>query len=180
METANHCKVRELVRELRVGNGKDAAQAEPCRSDDGQFLRCNRANHAGYPDPTASDWPAVANKEISPVATLYTRTFAFKDSLSDEQVLKEWQFAIEEISPAILRVSGVRSAKFYSGAGALRADLSALVEMDDASVYERLLLDAGVRKHLGRMYGDWELSTAGQSFRREVTAELIHALSSTG
>ncbi|MBV9324004.1 MAG: hypothetical protein JO352_09490 [Chloroflexi bacterium] len=68
----------------------------------------------------------------------------------------------------------------YSGAGALRADLSALVELDDASVYERLLLDAGVRKLLERMYGNWDLTTAGQSFRREVTAELIQALSSTG
>jgi hypothetical protein len=114
------------------------------------------------------------------MATLYTRTFAFRDSISDEQVLNEWQFALEEISPAILRVSGVRSVKFYSGAGALRADLSALIEMDDASVYERVLLDAAVRKLLGRMYGNWDLTGAGQSFRREVTAELLHALSSTG
>ncbi|MBV9325985.1 MAG: hypothetical protein JO352_19640 [Chloroflexi bacterium] len=113
------------------------------------------------------------------MATLYTRTFAFKDSLSDEQVLKEWQFALEEVGPAVLKVSGVRSVKFYSGAGALRADLSALIEMEDASVYERVLLDADVRKLLGRMYGNWDLTTAGQSFRREVTAELIQALSST-
>jgi hypothetical protein len=79
-----------------------------------------------------------------------------------------------------MKVSGIRSVKFYSGAGALRADLSVLAEMDDASAYERLLVDAEVRKRLGRLYGAWDLTTAGQSFRREVTPELIRALSSAG
>jgi hypothetical protein len=110
--------------------------------------------------------------------TLYTRTFHFKDSLSDEQVLKEWQFLLEEVTPALLNVSGIRSVKFYSGAGALRADLSVLAEMEDASAYERLLVDPEVRKLLGRLYGAWDLKTAGQSFRREVTPQLIQALSS--
>lgn len=114
------------------------------------------------------------------MATLYTRTFNFKDSLSDEQVLKEWQFLLEELRPAVLKVSGIRSAKFYSGTGALRADLSALLEMDDAGAYEHLLVDTAVRKLLGRTYGAWDLKTAGQSFRRELTSELIQALSSTG
>lgn len=114
------------------------------------------------------------------MATLYTRTFNFKDSLSDKEVLEEWKFAIDVVTPAIAKVSGVRSVKFYSGAGALRADLTVLIDMDDAAVYERALLDAEVRKHLGRLYGDWDLKTAGQSFRREVTPELIRALSSTG
>lgn len=114
------------------------------------------------------------------MATLYTRTFNFKDSLSDAEVLEAWKFSMEEVLPAIQKVSGVRSVKFYSGAGALRADVTALIEMDDAAAYERLLLDAQVRKHLGRLYGYWDLKTAGQSFRREVTPELIRALSSTG
>ena len=114
------------------------------------------------------------------MATLYTRTFNLKDSLSDAEVLEVWKFTMEELVPALLEVSGVRSVKFYSGAGALRADLIGLVEMDDAAGYERLLLDSQVRKHLGRLYGSWDLKTAGQSFRREVTAELIRALSSTG
>jgi len=114
------------------------------------------------------------------MATLYTRTFNLKDALSDAEVLEAWKFTMEEVVPAILKVSGVRSVKFYSGAGALRADLTVLLEMDDAAAYERLLLDAQVRKHLGRLYGSWDLKTAGQSFRREVTAELIRALSSTG
>ncbi len=76
--------------------------------------------------------------------------------------------------------TGVRSVKFYSGAGALRADLSVQLEMDDAGAYERLLTDPAVRKILGRIYAAWDLNTAGQSFRREVTHELIQALSSTG
>jgi len=112
--------------------------------------------------------------------TLYTRTFSFKDSLSDAQVLDEWRFLTEEVVPAIQQVSGTRSVKVYSGAGALRADLTLLWEMDDASVYERALLDAVLRRMLGRIYGAWDLKTAGQSFRREITPELIRALSSTG
>ena len=113
------------------------------------------------------------------MATLYTRTFNFKDSLSDAEVLKEWQFLMDEVIPAIQKVSGIRSAKIYSGACALRADITAQFEMDDAAAYERLLYDAQVRKLLGRAYGAWDLKTSTQSFRREVTPELIRALSST-
>jgi len=112
--------------------------------------------------------------------TLYTRTLNLKDSLSDKEVLECWKFTMEEVIPAIQKVSGVRSVKAYSGAGALRADISILIEMDDAAAYERLLLDSEVRKFLGKLYGYWDLKTAGQSFRREVTPELIRALSSTG
>jgi hypothetical protein len=52
--------------------------------------------------------------------------------------------------------------------------------MEDASVYERAVVDPVLRKLLRRFYGAIDLKTAGQSFRREVTAELIRALSSTG
>lgn len=114
------------------------------------------------------------------MTTLYTRTFSFKDSLSDAEVLELWQFTMETVIPAIQKVKGIRSAKIYSGAGALRADLTVLFEMDDAAAYERLILDAEVRKHLGRLYGSWDLKSAGQSFRREISTELIRALSSTG
>jgi len=112
--------------------------------------------------------------------TLYTRTFHLKDSLSDAEVLDQWRFLMEEVVPAIQQVRGTRSVKVYSGAGALRADITLLWDMDDASVYERALVDPGLRKLLGRFYGAIDLKTAGQSFRREVTAELIRALSSTG
>ncbi|MER3404872.1 MAG: hypothetical protein C4289_06660 [Chloroflexota bacterium] len=113
--------------------------------------------------------------------TLYTRTYALKDMLADEEALAYWRFVMEEFAPACLGVPGIRSVKFYSGAGALRADLTGLIEMDDAAAYERLLLDPGVRKLLGRLYCAWDLKYAGQSFRREVTPELIRrALSSTG
>jgi hypothetical protein len=114
------------------------------------------------------------------MATLYTRTFNFKDSLSDEEILAEWRFLMTEVLPAVQQAPGVRSVKFFSGAGGLRADLSAQFELEDAGVYERLLLDAKVRTLLGRVYGAWDLKSAGQSFRREVTPELIKALSSTG
>ena len=114
------------------------------------------------------------------MTTLYTRTFNLKDSLSDAEVLEHWRFLMDEAVPAIQKVSGTRSIKAYSGAGALRADITFLWEMDDASVYERALLDSGVRQLLGKLYGAWDLKSAGQSFRREVTSDLIQALSSSG
>lgn len=114
------------------------------------------------------------------MATLYTRTFHLKDSLNDTEVLDQWRFLMEEVVPAVQKVRGTRTVKVYSGAGALRADITLLWEMDDAGVYERGLVDPELRKLLGRFYGAIDLKTAGQSFRREVTAELIRALSSTG
>ncbi len=113
------------------------------------------------------------------MATLYTRAFNLKDSLSDAEVLEHWRFIMEEVVPAIQKVRGTRSVKVYSGAGALRADITLFWEMDDASVYEQALLDSEVRRLLGKLYAGWDLKTAGQSFRREVTGELIKALSST-
>ena len=70
--------------------------------------------------------------------TLYTRIWNFKDSLSDAKVLEWWRWATMEFIPAIEKTKGTRSVKIYSGAGALRADISILWEMDDASVYERV------------------------------------------
>ena len=112
--------------------------------------------------------------------TLYTRRVNVKDSLSDEEVLEFWRVFMGEAVPAFRKVRGVRSVKAYSGAGALRADLTLLIEMDDAGAYERALFDPGVRQLLGRLYGALDLKTSTQSFRREVTPELISALSSTG
>ena len=111
--------------------------------------------------------------------TVYVRNFSFKDSLSDDQVLEEWKF-IMDLLGAIENVEGIRSVKFYSGAGALRAQIRAVIEMDDAAAYERLLFDPEVRQLLGRAYGAWDLNTSTQTFLREVTPELIAALSSSG
>ena len=113
------------------------------------------------------------------MTTLYVRTINLKDSLSDAEVLENWQYLMEEVIPAIENVPGTKSCKIYSGAGALRADLVFLWEMEDASVYERALVNSEVRKHLGRVYGSWDMKTATQSFRREVTPDLIKALSGT-
>jgi len=113
------------------------------------------------------------------MATVYRRSFNLKDSLSDADVLKYWQFLMDEAAPAVQRLKGVQSIRFYSGAGALRADCSVVIEMDDAGVYERLLVDPDVRKLLARLYGGMDLKTSTQSFRRQVTPALISALSST-
>jgi hypothetical protein len=110
--------------------------------------------------------------------SLYTRTFNLKDSLSDAEVVEHWRFLMEDLVPAIGKFKGTRSAKAYSGAGALRADITFHWEMDDAGVYERALLDPNLRKMIARVYTAWDLKTAAQSFRREVTAELLQALSS--
>ena len=112
--------------------------------------------------------------------TIYVRTFSFKDSLSDDELLEEWRFLGGELTQAIEKVEGIRSVKLYSGAGALRAQIRAVIEMDDSAGYERLLFDANVRKLLGRAYGAWNLKESTQTFLREVTPELIAALSGTG
>ena len=85
----------------------------------------------------------------------------------------------EEFLPPIQQVPSIRSVKLYSGAGALRADLRIVLEMDDAGCYERLLVDPAVRKLLGKFYGGIDLKTSTQTFLREVTPALIQALSST-
>ena len=111
--------------------------------------------------------------------TRYIRTFNVKDSLSDGEAVAYWRFLLEEFAPVIHKVKGVQSVKFYSGAGALRADCSIVADMDDGGVYERLLVDPDVRRLLGRFYGALDLKTSTQQFRREVTPALISALSST-
>ena len=112
--------------------------------------------------------------------TVYVRRFNFKDSMSDSEVLNNWRFLVDEVVPAIEKVDGIRSIKLYSGAGALRADIRAVIEMDDAGAYERMIMNPDVGKLIGRVYGAWDLNTSPQQFLREVTPELIHALSSTG
>ena len=114
------------------------------------------------------------------MATTYVRRFNLKDSLSDAEVIAYWRFLTEEFKPLIEKASGVRSVKYYSGAGALRADLRIVLEMDHAGVYEGLLVDSELRQRLGKFYGAIDLSTSTQTFLREVTPELIRALSSSG
>jgi len=45
------------------------------------------------------------------MATLYTRTFNLKDSLSDEEVLEFWRHCMEVMVPAGKKISGTRSVK---------------------------------------------------------------------
>jgi hypothetical protein len=111
--------------------------------------------------------------------TAYVRRVSLKASLSDAEVVAYWRFLQEEFLPVALRVQGMRSVKLYSGAGGLRADIRAVFEMDDAGVYERLLVDPHVRPLIARVYAAWDMSTASQTFLREVTPDLIRALSST-
>ncbi len=111
--------------------------------------------------------------------TAYVRRVSLKASLSDAEVATYWRFLLEEALPAMQKVPGVRSVKLYSGAGGLRADIRAVIEMDDAGVYERLLADSQMRPLIAKIYTAWDMSTASQTFLREVTPALIQALSST-
>ena len=111
--------------------------------------------------------------------TAYVRRVSLKASLSDAAVVAYWRFLQEEFLPVALRVPGMRSVKLYSGAGGLRADIRAVFEMDEAGVYERLLVDPQVRPLIAKAYAAWDMATASQTFLREVTPELLRALSST-
>lgn len=111
--------------------------------------------------------------------TAYVRRVSLKSSLSDAEVAAYWKLTMEEVLPAIQGVPGMRSAKVYSGAGGLRADIRYVFEMDDAGVYERMLATRELQPLVAKTYAAWDMSTASQTFLREVTPELIRALSST-
>jgi hypothetical protein len=49
--------------------------------------------------------------------TVYVRRVNLKDSLSDAEVAADWQFTLEEVVPAVLKVIGIRSLRVSSGAG---------------------------------------------------------------
>jgi hypothetical protein len=112
------------------------------------------------------------------MASTYVRRFNLKSSLSDQQVGEFWQVLLGEFLPAIQKVKGVHSAKVYSGAGALRADIRLVADMDNAGVYETLLREPAIGKQLGFFYGNMDLETSTQMFIREVTPDLLKALSS--
>ena len=113
------------------------------------------------------------------MSTAYVRRVSLKPSLSDAEVAAYWKFTMEEVVPALQRVPGMRSVKVYSGAGGLRADIRYVFEMDDAGVYERMLATRDLQPLVAKTYAAWDMSTASQTFVREVTPELIRALSST-
>jgi hypothetical protein len=111
--------------------------------------------------------------------TAYVRRVGLKATLSDAEVAAYWKFTMEEVLPAIQGVPGMRSAKVYSGAGGLRADIRYVFEMDDAGVYERMLATRALQPLVAKTYAAWDMSTATQTFLREVTPELIRAISGT-
>ena len=84
---------------------------------------------------------------------------------------------MDELHPAVEEIDGTRSIKIYSGAGALRADLTLAWEMDDASVYEKALHNSELRAVIGKFYAAIDMRTTDQRFQREITPELVHALS---
>ena len=112
------------------------------------------------------------------MASTYVRRINLKDSLSDKQVAEYWHFLLSEFLPAIQKVKGVRASKAYSGAGALRADIRLVLDMDDAGVHESLLREPSLHKMLGTFYNAIDLKTSTQMFIREITPDLLKALSS--
>ena len=94
------------------------------------------------------------------MSSTYVRRFNLKSSLSDKQVNDFWKLLMGELVPAIQKVKGVKSCKIYSGAGALRADIRLVAEMDHAGVYETLLREPVISKQLGAFYGAMDLTTS--------------------
>jgi hypothetical protein len=111
------------------------------------------------------------------MASRYVRRFDLKASLTDQEVASLWRFLLTAFVPAIQKVSGVTSCKVYSGVGALRADIRLPADMDHAGVYEGLLRDPAITPMLGTFYGAMDLTTSTQMFIREVTPDLLKALS---
>ncbi len=112
------------------------------------------------------------------MASTYVRRFNLKDSLNDKQVAEFWNFLLSKFVPAFQKPAGVKSVKVYSGAGALRADIRLVLDMDHAGIYEGLLREPAISRLLGTFYGAMDLTTSTQTFIREVTPDLLKALSS--
>ena len=108
----------------------------------------------------------------------YVRRFNLKESLGDKQVNDFWKFPLGDFVPSIQKIKGVNSVRVYSGAGALRADIRLVADMEHAGVYEGLLREPSISKLLGKFYGAMDLHTSTQMFIREVTTDLLKALSS--
>lgn len=111
------------------------------------------------------------------MASTYVRRLNLKPTLSDAEVAAWWKFLLEDFIPACKAVPGVTSIRMYSGAGALRADIRLVADLDHAGIYETLLRAPGMSKHLGRFYGAVDLTSSSQMFIREVTPDLLKALS---
>ena len=110
------------------------------------------------------------------MSTIYTRKFDLKASLTDAEVGEFWKLGRNELTPAFNKLEGSGSIKFLSGAGALRADLSAVWEMDDSSVYEKALHNPELGDMVRRFYAAMDLRTSTQTFQRQITPELVQAI----
>jgi hypothetical protein len=71
----------------------------------------------------------------------------------------------------------MRSMPRYAGAGALRADIRAVSDVDDPGVSEGWLADPQMRPLIANSYAAWELRTASPLRLREVTPALRRGLS---
>lgn len=111
------------------------------------------------------------------MATTYVRRFDLKSSLSDSEVTAFWKEILTEFLPACRNITGVQAARIYSGAGALRADLRIMLELDNAGVYETAIRQQNLHAMLVRFYRGIDLKTSTQTFLREITPELVQALS---
>ena len=89
------------------------------------------------------------------MSSTYVRRFNLKSSLTDQQVNDFWKLLMGELVPAIRKVEGVRSCKIYSGAGALRADIRLVAEMDHAGVYKPCCAIRPSASNLGYSMGLW-------------------------
>ena len=117
----------------------------------------------------------MITKDWLTVATRYIREFGFKDTLTDSEALKELNFMIEKLLPAIERGDGIISARLFSGAGGIRSQIRLFVDMENAAGYEKLLINPEIREHLKRLYSSWDLKEATQDFLREITVEMVAA-----
>jgi len=68
----------------------------------------------------------------------------------------------------------VAGVKILSRSGGLRGDLRLVAEHDNAGIYETLLQTPTL--NVSRFYTTIDLTTSTQSFAREITPQLIEAL----
>ena len=111
--------------------------------------------------------------------TLYVRKFDLKPSLSDSEVLDFWKLSMNEMMPAMRQIEGVNSVKVYSGAGGLVGDLRVMAELENAGVYEQMLVDPRTSKLNARGYTSIDMRNSSQLWLREITPGLVEAMGTT-
>jgi hypothetical protein len=110
------------------------------------------------------------------MATVYARRFNLKDSLTDGEVAEFWKYAVDEFLPACLEANGVRDAKFYSGLADFARICESCSKWTMRGCTKTFFVILYYMNNVAKFYAAMDFKTSTQLFAREVTPQLVRAL----